>query len=159
MRKTLMVDLDKCTGCETCVDICSGRKRDVYFEGVSRIKMLKYEAEALFIPLVCEQCREHTCFDVCAVGAIHYDEDLGIFRVDESLCTGCGVCEEACPYNGIFISDGLAIKCDLCEGNPACVAICYPGALQLLEVTPEAVLLDLENKMNKLKQMRRVLDE
>jgi carbon-monoxide dehydrogenase iron sulfur subunit len=159
MKKVLLVDCAKCTGCETCVDVCSGRKAGVYSEKSSRIRVRKDEMEATFIPLVCEQCREHPCTDVCPVEAIQYEDELSIFRVDEDSCTGCGACEEACPYGGIFVSDGLALKCDLCGGEPACVSVCYPRALQFVEVTEEAILADLGHKMDKLQRIRSNLHE
>ncbi len=154
MKKVLLVDWAKCTGCETCVDVCSGRKAGIYSEKVSRIRLQKEEIEAAFIPLVCEQCREHPCIDVCPADAIQYAGRLSIFTVDEDNCTGCGACEEACPYRGIFVSDGLALKCDLCGGEPACVSVCYPRALQFVEVTDEAIMADLRHKLDKLQKIR-----
>jgi Fe-S-cluster-containing hydrogenase component 2 len=32
------------------------------------------------------------------------------------------------------MSGGVAVICDLCDGNPACVAVCYPKALQYAKV-------------------------
>ncbi|MCS7131978.1 MAG: hypothetical protein NZ934_04555, partial [Hadesarchaea archaeon] len=42
---------------------------------------------------------------------------------------------EACPFGAIALhpSKGVAIKCDLCGGDPACVKQCMPGALKLIE--------------------------
>ncbi len=154
MNKTILVDLAKCTGCETCVDVCSVQKVGCYSEKASRIRIDKDEGGAVFTPLLCEQCREHPCVDVCPVDAIQYDERLSIFTVDEETCTGCGACEEACPYDGVFVEDGVALKCDLCGGNPACVKVCYPGALQYLDTTEAVVRFDLECKIAKLKKLR-----
>lgn len=159
MKKVLLVDWAKCTGCETCVDVCSGYKAGAYSEKASRIRIQKNEIEATFIPLVCEQCREHPCIDVCPVDAIQYDEGLSIFTVDEDTCTGCGACEEACPYHGIFTSDGRVLKCDLCDGKPACVPVCYPKALLYVDATHESIMADLEHKMDKLKKIRSDLHE
>ena len=157
MRRVLLIDSAKCTGCETCVDICSGSRTGAYSEHGSRIRILKDEIAAIFIPTVCEQCREHPCTDACPVDAIRYDENLSIFNVAEESCTGCGACETACPYHGLFLSDGLAIKCDLCKGEPACVAACYPRALQYLDVTEESILADLQSKMDRLNKIRILL--
>lgn len=154
MRKTLLLDLAKCTGCEMCVDICSGRHAAAYSEKVSRIRIHKDQIEAVFIPLVCEQCREHPCVEICQVNAIKYDEGLHIFKVENETCIGCGACEEACPYSGIFLSEDVALKCDLCGGEPACVQVCYPKALRFVELADEVILADLELKAEKLKKMR-----
>jgi len=159
MKRVLLVDSAKCTGCETCVDMCSGRKTGAYSEKASMIRVQKDEIGAIFLPLICEQCREHPCVDICPVDAIQYDEGLCIFNVDGDTCTGCGACEEVCPYHGIFVSDGLALKCDLCHGEPACVSVCYPKALQYVDVTDEAIMADLEHKIDKLKKIRSDLHE
>lgn len=154
MNKTIVVDLEKCTGCEMCVDVCSGQKAGVYSDKAARIRILKDEEKAVFVPQICEQCREHPCVDVCPVDAIQYDDSSSIFNVDEGACTGCGACEEVCPYDGIFLNEDVAMKCDLCGGNPACVKVCYPGALQYLEVTEAVVLADLKCKIAKLEKFR-----
>ena len=86
--------------------------------------------------------------------AIRYDHDLSIFLVGQELCTACGACEEACPYQGIFVTEETALKCDLCGGEPECVEICYPRALQFIEVNGDSVLADLKAKTRKLEEIR-----
>ena len=159
MRKVFLVDTTKCTGCESCVDLCSGRKAGLFSEKTSRVRILKDEARAVFIPLLCEHCQEHPCVDACPVGAIQCDMGVSIFQGDEKVCTGCGACVEVCPYHGIFVSDGVALKCDFCGGEPACVAICYPKALQYVDATDEAIQVDLKNKIEKLNKVRSLRHE
>jgi len=154
MKKFLFVDIERCTGCEACVDACSGHQAGFYSDGMSCIRLWKDKPRTLFIPLVCEQCREHPCVEACPVDAIRYDDDLSIFLVDQELCTACGACEEACPYQGIFVTEETALKCDLCGGEPECVEICYPRALQFIEVNADSVLADLKAKTRKLEEIR-----
>jgi len=67
-----------------------------------------------------------------------------IIEIDEELCTGCGDCVAGCPYGMIEqYGSGTAYKCDLCGGNPACVAECHFGALVFKE--PDAVLRRLRD--------------
>ena len=42
----------------------------------------------------------------------------------------------ACPFAGLAFSreDGIVVNCDLCGGEPECVAVCPAGALELAEV-------------------------
>ena len=155
MRKMLVIDISECTGCEMCTDVCSSRGGKAYSVEGSRIRVLKDEIRSSFIPLICEHCREHPCVDVCPTGAIVYDNESSVFTVNNSACIGCGACAEICPYDGIFINDGVAMKCDLCGGDPACAKVCYPKAIQYVEITDEAIVTDLNQKIGKLKALER----
>jgi len=39
------------------------------------------------------------------------------------LCIDCKKCERICPDNGIFVIEGISIKCMHCEKNP-CLRVC-----------------------------------
>ena len=54
-----------------------------------------------------------------------------IVRIDEELCTGCGLCVTPCAEGAIEIVDGKAkvIKDELCDGAGFCLAVCPEGAL------------------------------
>lgn len=51
--------------------------------------------------------------------------------VDETLCTGCGICLEACPADAIVLVDGMANISDECTACGACVAECPNDALAM----------------------------
>ncbi len=56
-----------------------------------------------------------------------------VAKVDEDLCSGCGVCEVVCPYNAIEIDkeEKLShINPALCKGCGACAAACPSGAIE-----------------------------
>ena len=67
---------------------------------------------------------------VCITGALHKDGEKTAFDVEK--CTGCGLCQLACPF-GVVWTDKIAHKCDLCSGRdaPACVTTCPASALSL----------------------------
>jgi len=50
-------------------------------------------------------------------------------------------CVTACIYGGIEIDPRTlkAVKCDLCEGNPACMKACEYGAISLVEAKVEGL--------------------
>lgn len=139
MKYKIEYDADTCFWCRSCELVCS-----LYHEGdcnpsLSRIRisldLFQQEAEAI----VCHQCENPRCIIACPVwGAMGIDERTGSVTIDEEKCVGCGICAEACPFNGERIiklssSTGKFIKCDLCGGDPQCVEICPTGALRYVK--------------------------
>jgi len=136
MAKTLYIDYQKCTGCRLCELVCA-----VFHDGISnparsRIKVMKWEAEGLYIPISCQQCQDAPCMNVCPVKAISRDEELGRVFVDYDVCIGCRSCVAVCPFGAMNfnIKDKQVFKCDLCDGDPQCVRFCEEKAVDFLEV-------------------------
>lgn len=136
MAKTLYIDYQKCTGCRLCELVCA-----VFHDGISnparsRIKVMKWEAEGLYIPMSCQQCQDAPCKNVCPVKAISLDEELGRVFVDYDVCIGCRSCVAVCPFGAMNfnIKDKQVFKCDLCDGDPQCVRFCEEKAVDFLEV-------------------------
>ena len=46
--------------------------------------------------------------------------------IDESLCTGCGICVDVCPTKALEMVDGLAklVRPGDCDGRGECVEAC-----------------------------------
>jgi Fe-S-cluster-containing hydrogenase component 2 len=77
----------------------------------------------------------------CPVNAIVIAAETGEKRVDSRLCIGCHLCTLACPYGTAFALPASekapankAVKCDLCGGQPACVASCPTDAIEFVDV-------------------------
>ncbi len=62
--------------------------------------------------------------------------------VDKELCTGCGVCEDNCPFAAIEVVDGCAVVGDACTLCGACVESCEFEALEI-EGGEKSVQVDL----------------
>ena len=66
-------------------------------------------------------------------------------RVIEELCSGCGVCEAACPRRAIEIVDGVAVvSVAECGGCGVCAAGCLCSAMTVANSTDEQVLANIE---------------
>ena len=52
-------------------------------------------------------------------------------KVNESACTACGQCAEACPVEAISVGNVARIDADKCVDCGACVAECLEGALSM----------------------------
>ncbi|MFC2156661.1 4Fe-4S dicluster domain-containing protein [Acidobacteriota bacterium] len=60
-----------------------------------------------------------------------------VAKVNNHLCTGCGMCVTVCPYDAISLKDGLAeVNEVLCEGCGTCSATCLRAAINVKNITP-----------------------
>jgi carbon-monoxide dehydrogenase iron sulfur subunit len=135
MAKVLMIDHEKCTGCRLCELVCSVKHEGVSNPMRSRIKVVKWESEGLYIPMSCQQCEDAPCMSVCPVKAISRDESLDRVVVDYDKCIGCRACVAICPFGamGFDVNARKVFKCDLCDGDPQCVRFCEEKAVDYVE--------------------------
>ncbi|MEL7671169.1 4Fe-4S binding protein [Methanobacterium sp.] len=54
--------------------------------------------------------------------------------VNKEGCIKCGACQGVCPTEAISVTPEDVIFCDLCSGEPKCVAACSTGALKAEEM-------------------------
>ena len=126
-------DKKKCTNCLSCVIVCSERHFGMSAPSRARIRVNVDVLSGEYDAQYCRQCRNAPCAEACPEEAIQFDDELRAWLVDDELCTGCGDCVEACPFDACWLDPvtGLSIKCDLCEGKTRCVEICPPNALSV----------------------------
>ena len=136
MAKALYIDYQKCTGCRLCELVCSVSHDGFSNPARSRIKVMKWEAEGLYIPMSCQQCQDAPCMNVCPVKAISRDEEIGNVSVDYDVCIGCRSCVSVCPFGAMSfnIMERQVFKCDLCDGDPQCVRFCDMKAVDFVDV-------------------------
>jgi carbon-monoxide dehydrogenase iron sulfur subunit len=140
--KALVINYEKCTGCRLCELVCSVMHDGVSNPSRSRIKVIKWEAEGLYIPMSCQQCEDAPCMNVCPVKAISRDETLARVMVDYDVCIGCRACVSACPFGAMSFNviDRKVIKCDLCDGDPQCVRFCDEKAVDYVDADQVSTL-------------------
>ncbi len=115
---TMVVDLDKCTGCHACVIACHAENNvpiQTPFQisqgrGMHWIRIERYwEGEypnlrARFLPVLCQQCSRAPCEPVCpvyaAVHSVRENLDLQVYN----RCVGTRYCQNNDPYKVRFFN-------------------------------------------------------
>jgi Fe-S-cluster-containing hydrogenase component 2 len=136
MAKLLMINPNKCTGCRNCELACSFQHEKSFRPGASRIHVFLWERDGFSTPLMCQQCEDAACVNVCPTGAMHRNPtNPSLVECDQTICIGCKMCVIACPFGCVrFDTVTRAIaKCDTCGGDPMCVQMCPNGALEFVD--------------------------
>ncbi len=100
-RYGMVVDLNKCVGCQTCTIACKHANDTP--PGVQWRRVLDVErgtfpdVERLFMVVGCQHCAEPPCVPVCPTGATKQRAD-GLVTMDYDTCIGCAYCAVSCPY-------------------------------------------------------------
>ena len=132
--KYVAVNIDKCTGCRLCELACSLKNSGECNPATAMIQVVGFD-ELFSVPILCLQCERPYCANVCPTGAILRDSATGAVTVSKPRCIGCKLCSMACPFGNISFSSAkrVAVKCDLCGGEPQCVTFCPTKALEFKE--------------------------
>jgi phenylacetyl-CoA:acceptor oxidoreductase subunit 1 len=100
-RWGMVVDLNRCVGCQTCTIACKHHNDTV--PGVQWRRVLDVEVgsfpdvERLFLVTGCQHCADPPCVPVCPTGATRQRAD-GLVTMDYDVCIGCAYCAVSCPY-------------------------------------------------------------
>ena len=134
----LTVDAKRCTGCRMCEQACTFFHEGEFNPRRARVKVIVRSREGINAPLVCTQCK--TCLDACKRGALTWDEQAGIVRVNAEKCNACALCASACPQGAIMMDpiSKTAKICDLCNGDPECAKWCFEKVLKFEQVAEQA---------------------
>jgi Fe-S-cluster-containing dehydrogenase component len=143
--RVYVIDLARCTGCQTCAVAC--RDRAGTPDGMALLRVETTESGTYPNPnlthrvLHCFHCGRPACVDACPTGALWKRTD-GLVALEPGQCTGCGECLGACPFHAlVLLSTGVAAKCDGCADeiavgwDPTCVRSCPMRALAYLAPT------------------------
>lgn len=113
----MVVDLDKCTGCQACVVACQAENnlpintKDFFLQKrvYEWIRIERYwegeypNVKARFIPVLCQHCENAPCEPVCPVFATYHNES-GLNVQVYNRCVGTRYCINNCPYQVRFFN-------------------------------------------------------
>ncbi len=132
MRRRLVSDRAKCTGCMNCQLACSFAHDRRWQLGLSRLWVRKKEELGWSEAVVCRSCEDPRCVRACPNGSLSHDG--GGLLLDEEGCLRCGDCIRACCCGALRADpEGLPLVCRLEPGIPPCVAACPTGAIWVEE--------------------------
>jgi len=150
-KKKFLIDVDKCTGCKLCIVACKDEHVGAAYApwtapqpdtGQFWIDVKELERGQMprvrmsYLPLNCQHCENAPCVKACPEDAINRRAD-GLVWIDPAACTGCGLCQPACPYDVIFMNGerNIAQKCTGCAHRvdagelPRCAEVCPHDAI------------------------------
>src|SRR5215216_633411 len=116
-RWGMVVDVDRCTGCQACVVACQAEnnialneeQRFLEHRAKEWIRVERYwegefpDVKARFLPVLCQHCGNAPCEPVCPVYAIQHTSE-GLNAQSYNRCVGTRYCGNNCPYSVRFFN-------------------------------------------------------
>ena len=113
----MVIDVDKCTGCQACVVACQSENNipineEGHFNQRRAIEWIRIErywegefpdVKARFIPVLCQHCGDAPCEPVCPVFATYHNPE-GLNVQVYNRCVGTRFCSNNCPYHARFFN-------------------------------------------------------
>lgn len=116
-RWGMVIDLDRCTGCQACVIACKAENnipfvgeeqahagREIsWMEIITEVHQEGETTRMRFVPRPCFHCDNAPCVKVCPVHATYINPE-GLVAQVYHRCIGCRFCMAACPYTAKYFN-------------------------------------------------------
>ncbi len=109
-RWAMVVDLDRCIGCNACAAACYAENnlgvvgeeqvingREMSWMHIERYEQIGAPEKLIFLPMLCQHCDNAPCESVCPVFAPHHNKE-GLNNQIYNRCIGTRFCAQNCPY-------------------------------------------------------------
>ena len=148
MKQKLIIDLAKCKPQEESGVRCSYKHHPENKGFDSLLEMIRFA-------LICRRCEGAPCIKACPRSALEKvdikNNDAGILKRSNMLCTSCGSCAIACPFGTIYpeLVPFPSSVCDVCRGRlkenekPLCVQTAGDGSIDYGVVESQGDLMEV----------------
>ena len=111
MRKGLLINLDRCSGCDSCIVACKLENDlplgDFYNKVIAVGPTGTFpNVEKYWLPSQCQQCENPACVHVCPTAASYRDPKTGMVLIDKEKCIGCRVLHLRLPLRRAPVQRG-----------------------------------------------------
>jgi Fe-S-cluster-containing dehydrogenase component len=129
--RVLVIDLDRCSGCDSCVVACKFENNVALGNYWNHVKPVipigtHPDIDMYWVPIQCQQCVNSPCVAACPTGASYRDPDNNVVLIDKEKCIGDKACLVACPYSNdegnirpsvrwFNAAENVVEKCTLCN--------------------------------------------
>ncbi len=135
-KQRLKANPSLCRDCQACTLACSMVHEGQCAPSLARLRVIKDMQKYQFQITYCRNCSSPACVEACPSNALPIDH-RGVPILDDELCTRCGKCLDACPFDAIYFHQtrDRYLKCDLCVARaegPACLQVCPVKVFSLI---------------------------
>jgi coenzyme F420-reducing hydrogenase delta subunit/heterodisulfide reductase subunit C len=165
-------ELNKCIRCGYCYELCPffklfnwesdtprGKLLLVYGMIAGELQPSREIAEKIFECFYCKNCSDNCSAGVPVTDILKdaradlidagFEVEGTVVKIDEDLCSACGVCISLCKYEALSIDEKVVVDKIECRGCGLCLSACPAGAISQKEGC-EVTLPELRERIREI---------